>query len=262
MGMRGGMQASVNPKAETVDELQARRKNLHLGMCKLLCEDLAYLIEQRLVDLKAKADAANIRSRIRSGINPDADAAEIGDRIIMEYDGLTRQHEHIEADVFNADDEYKAMMNEAIDGKAQALLKMDVYLESVAAASDGAALDRIRDAPLIEFAYPHTVLRLRTGISQFPWAAVVRDKSPEIDLGEWDATKTTAQAREFVADALGGNTNIRLVTLMGVKLELTEGWETIQLDWAENAAVKAVPATVALILRNCRSVTNLNLRYS
>jgi hypothetical protein len=32
----GGLQASVNPKAETVEELQGRRKALHLGMCKLL----------------------------------------------------------------------------------------------------------------------------------------------------------------------------------------------------------------------------------
>ncbi len=36
-----GGQASVNPKAETVEELQGRRKNLHLGMMKLAREDLA-----------------------------------------------------------------------------------------------------------------------------------------------------------------------------------------------------------------------------
>ncbi len=36
-----GVQASVNPKAETVEELLARRKNLHMGMLKLAREDLA-----------------------------------------------------------------------------------------------------------------------------------------------------------------------------------------------------------------------------
>ncbi len=40
-------QASVNPKAETVEELQRRRKALHMGMCKLLREDLSILAEQR-----------------------------------------------------------------------------------------------------------------------------------------------------------------------------------------------------------------------
>ena len=35
-----GRQASVNPKAETCEDLQSRRKRLHLGMCKLAGEDL------------------------------------------------------------------------------------------------------------------------------------------------------------------------------------------------------------------------------
>ena len=40
-------QASVNPKAETVEELQRRRKGLHMGMCKLLREDLSIIAEKR-----------------------------------------------------------------------------------------------------------------------------------------------------------------------------------------------------------------------
>ena len=36
-------QASVNPKVETVDDLVNRRKALHVGMCKLLHDDLAYI---------------------------------------------------------------------------------------------------------------------------------------------------------------------------------------------------------------------------
>ena len=36
----GGGQASVNPKAETVEELQGRRKHLHMGMLRLAREDL------------------------------------------------------------------------------------------------------------------------------------------------------------------------------------------------------------------------------
>jgi hypothetical protein len=39
-------QASVNPKAETVEDLLMRRKGLHLGMCKLLREDLSIMTEQ------------------------------------------------------------------------------------------------------------------------------------------------------------------------------------------------------------------------
>ena len=42
------MQASVNPKAETVEELQARRKNLHIGMVKLAREDLSLYLQAAL----------------------------------------------------------------------------------------------------------------------------------------------------------------------------------------------------------------------
>ena len=35
----------MNPKAETVEELQGRRKNLHMGMLKLAREDLALSLQ-------------------------------------------------------------------------------------------------------------------------------------------------------------------------------------------------------------------------
>jgi hypothetical protein len=238
------LQASVNPKAETVEELKGRRKALHLGMCKLLREDLALLAELRLADRRADADASGIR-----------------DRVVMEFDQLTRAHEKESVEVFNLDERYKALMTEAIDSKAHALLKLDIYLESAAAAADPAALDRISNAPLAHFADSTVVLPLRTGVTEFPWAAVVKDKSPEIDLGEWDAAPVAPQARELVAGALGGNTNIRAVTVKGVVLALRDGWATTRLENAAlKAAMRAVPATVALVLRNCWGLTSLNLR--
>jgi hypothetical protein len=50
------MQASVNPKAKTVEELQGRRKTLHMGMCKLLREDL--VLQADLVDASASTDTS------------------------------------------------------------------------------------------------------------------------------------------------------------------------------------------------------------
>ncbi len=43
----------MNPKAETVEELQRRRKGLHLGMCKLLREDLSIMAERRAEEVLA-----------------------------------------------------------------------------------------------------------------------------------------------------------------------------------------------------------------
>ncbi len=41
-------QASVNPKAETVEELLSRRKNLHMGMVKLAREDLSLTLQAEI----------------------------------------------------------------------------------------------------------------------------------------------------------------------------------------------------------------------
>ncbi len=240
-------QASVNPKVETVEELQGRRKRLHIGMCKLLREDLAFKAEQLLSDCQA-VGVGEIRVR-------GVEAGDIRAHVTTEFDELTRGHESMWADVFNADERYKALMAEAIDGKAHALLKLGVFLESAARGSDRAALDRIRDTPLAHFADPTVVLPLQTGVTQFPWAAVIRDKSPEIDLGDWDAAPVSAQALESVVMALCGNTNIRIVIIKGRKLALSEGWATAQLKWTDNkactAAMKKLPATLVLVLRNC-----------
>jgi hypothetical protein len=50
-----GIQASVNPKAETVEELQGRRKALHLGMLKLAREDLARTLGASIDDFKVNS---------------------------------------------------------------------------------------------------------------------------------------------------------------------------------------------------------------
>jgi hypothetical protein len=39
-------QASVDPKAESCEELKSRRKRLHMGMCKLAREDLYRRVTQ------------------------------------------------------------------------------------------------------------------------------------------------------------------------------------------------------------------------
>ena len=48
-------QASVSPKADTVEELQSRRKRLHVGMAKLAHDDL----HRQLVQVQADAQVRN-----------------------------------------------------------------------------------------------------------------------------------------------------------------------------------------------------------
>jgi hypothetical protein len=227
------VQASVNAKVETVEELQARRKNLHIGMCALLREDLAHKADEMLSESSVAGD---VGSRIK-------------ERVLKDFDDQTREHDKRGDEIFNQDKEYKVLSNEAIDGKAYALQKMYLCLESVKTGDSGRRSETILSTTLKNFAIPN--------FPNFPWKHVV--KGAEIDFGEWNAAWIMSETRELIAGALGDNANIRAVVIKGVKL-LSEGWATTNLCWQRNAAVQALPATVALTLRHCVFLTSLDLR--
>jgi hypothetical protein len=230
-------QASINPKAETVEELQARRKNLHMGMCKLLKEDLVLIAESKL--------------------DKKPNLIGIMERVIQDFDHRTQQHSKVGAAAFNNDAEYKLLMNQAIDGKAYALDKLDMCLEAIL---DPSVLNRILDAPLEDFANQAAVLRLRTGVTELPWAEIVLERKADLDFGEWDAASVSAKVRELVAGALGSNPNVRTVLVKGVRLALNDGWTTTEIEWCNNAAVKALTYTASLVLRNCSCLLILDAR--
>ena len=237
----------MNSKVETVEELKGRRKTLHLGMLKLLREDLALQTEETLVGCLA--------------MPRDEEKRAIKQRIIMDFDALIVEHDKVKPGEFNDDAKYQGMMNEAMNGKAYALKKMSIYMESVVAKMGQPALQAIFNAPFAEFGNRAAVLRLQTGITDFPWEAVVLELRADIDLGEWDAASVPAQALERVSAALGQDANVRSVLVKGVKLELNDGWLTKELQWSGKAAVKGAPATVGLLLRNCCRLLGLDIRW-
>ena len=91
--------------------------------------------------------------------------------------------------------------------------------------------------------------------------AQLRERSAEIDLGEWDAGSASAQAQEHVAGALGCNPNIRSVLIKGVGLALNHGWATtkIELDGMALQALQELPTTVFLVLRTCTGLSALHI---
>jgi hypothetical protein len=143
---------------------------------------------------------------------------------------------------------------------AAALLQTGTPL---AHAADGDG--RPRSPPIENHASEAAVLQLRTGITAFPWVAVVEERSTEIDLGEWDAASASALARELAAGALGGNHNVRSVRVNGVELALSHGWATPEFPWRNIRsehfqALFALPATVSLVLQNCTCLSKLDAR--
>ena len=184
----------------------------------------------------------------------------IKDRIKCDFDKLVELHESQPTSEFNKDDVYKCLMSEAIDGKAYALLKMDIYIESLEDNFEERALTKIFDTPIKSFESLATVLELRTDIVGFPWKRIVEEKCAAVDIGGWNAEGVAPKAIEHVFNALRCNTNLRSVDAASVKLDLQEGWTTTTIDWKSKEAVTLLPATAALLLRNCIHVTNLNIR--
>ena len=184
----------------------------------------------------------------------------IKERIKVDFHKLVEQHEDRDISEFNNDGVYKYLMSEAIDGKAYAILKMDIYIESLESNFEERALVKIFDCPIMNFKSPATVLELRTDIVGFPWTEIVEEKSAAIDIGGWNADGVESKAIEHVSNALRSNINLRSVDAASVKLDLKEGWATTKIDWKSKEAVTLLPATAALLLRNCNRATNLNIR--
>ncbi len=184
----------------------------------------------------------------------------IKERIKGDFNKLVEQHECRDISEFNNDGTYKYLMSEAIDGKAYAILKMDIYIESLESNFQERALDKIFDCPIMNFKSPAAVLELRTDIVGFPWTEIVEEKSAAVDIGGWNADGVAPKAIEYVVNALRSNINLRSVDAASVKLDLKEGWATKTIDWESKEAITLLPATAALLLRNCTRATNLNIR--
>ncbi len=78
----------MNPKAETVEDLQRRRKGLHLGMCKLLREDLSIMADQRAAvanDQQVHVNLSRATSNLAVRTHP-----QVSISILMKQDAQTR----------------------------------------------------------------------------------------------------------------------------------------------------------------------------
>ena len=179
----------------------------------------------------------------------------------MEFDLLVKTHNDHPPEIFNSDDEkYKSIIIEAIDGKAHAKQKMNIWLEAVLAGSQQDHCNQIFHAPITDFACPGKKLELQTGIVDFPWKQVVVEKSADINLGDWNAAEISESKLDFVVSALASNLNTRFFFVKGVKLCLEQGWETCKVDWSNKEVLSELPATVSILLRGCTRLTELNLR--
>jgi hypothetical protein len=226
-------------KSATKEEMGRRRKTLHLATLKNFRDELS-----RELDANSKVVG-------HCGVR----------RIYEEFDIMIKRHQGISYEQYFVDTVYKKIATEAIETKSMAVLKIEIYVESVQTHCDDAVLERILARPFAEFARQTVVLELRTGIRNFPWTEVAQ-KSTSVDFGSWSPSGIESSKLDLVAQALAANEKLRAVCINGNELALKGGWLSKEIDWDNSAAVRSEPATAALLLRNCRAVTTLSLRSS
>jgi hypothetical protein len=266
------LRANMNLKGLTLEQLIERRKLLHLAMLKNLKEEL-YIEAQGLRSESLEPSLSLTSGTEQTSVNVDESSSvstnqltskfdAIMDRITNDFGGLVRVHKEVPVEKFNEDTEFKRLITDAIDGKAMALCKMKIYLGALNEHRRADHMDKIFNFDYMELKSEAAQLQLKTGIDNFPWKSVVEDKSPKIDLGCWDASKEIKEDIQHVVSALGKNTHINSIVLKNVEVRLNEAWNTMSINMSNNAAVKELPATVALLLRNCKLLTSLDLRFA
>ena len=225
-------------KSGSAEQLGQRRKTLHLATLATLREELSRELE--------------VNSQVigNSGVK----------RIYDEFDRLIHAHEIVTFEQYGVDPDYKKLTSEAIEIKSMAMLKVEIYVESVKSNCDDAVLERILARPFAEFARQTVVLELRTGIRNFPWKDVA-EKNSVVDFGSWSPSGIEASKLDMVVQALADNHNLRTIRVNGHEVSLSGGWESKEINWDRSPAVKSSPVTMALLLRNCRAVTSLSIRY-
>ena len=116
------IRVNKNLQSATPEELGRRRKTLHLATLMNLRDELSRELD------------ANTKIVGNSGVK----------RINDEFDRMMNMHESVVYEQFYVDSIYKKLATEAIETKSMAMLKIEIYVESVKANCDDAVQVRGR----------------------------------------------------------------------------------------------------------------------
>ena len=237
-------------KGLTLEQLVKRRKELHMAMVKNLKEELAIEAQGALARVGAAAEA-------------DSSVAEL-ELIRQQFEELEKQHMITHAADFNNDETYKKLTIEAIEGKSQAIRKVEIVAKMLSKAVGAETLAAVVARPLQDFGSRAVLLELETGVADFPWRDIVANQSL-VDFGlcrpGWDIF-------EIAAVELAKNMNFRMAKALNkdgrvLSLELPQGgWAVTNLDCGGSEFCREAPILAALVIRNCASLTCLNLRHA
>ena len=187
--------------------------------------------------------------------------AGVLEAIKKQFEELEVKYTAMLAEEFNDDKNYKALTAEAIDGKSLAIMKVEIVSQKLREAASEDTLAAIVGRPLKDFMDRAVVMAIETGMADFPWTDIV-EKKVVVDFGR---CRPVLKWLELIATELGNNRNFRMAkTLRGDGREMIfsmpqEGWAATELPECKELC-KESPVLFASIVRNCSSLTRLDLR--
>jgi hypothetical protein len=115
----------VNAKSATVDELEKKKKSLHMASFKYLVAE----IEHQLVEL-AKVEKAEKRLEMDKSRDDSHSVTSFIQRIVQQCQAVYSRHESTSTADFNNDNKFRSLVLEMVTVKDMALAKMNEWLEN------------------------------------------------------------------------------------------------------------------------------------
>jgi hypothetical protein len=286
------LRVNICLKGLTLEQLQERRKELHISMLKNLEEELALagatvVVKMEGVSGLGSSDRCSYASCLAGSVLPDHDALcfqlgtngdaysedtqgqhklqtlhAIVDDVKSEFRRLKELHMLVEAGELNTDDrKYKLLTAEAIDGKSLGLKKLE-FAARMLERGDGALMERILRRPLMDFSIQGIEDELLTGLVGFPWGQV-KGKRATVEFGQWTPEGAEPSQLKAALAALKDNHQMSSVSVGPAgetsQLVFKDGWGTESIEWGSSAAVRAFPSVACLILQCFHKASHLFL---
>jgi hypothetical protein len=118
------VRVNINIKMETVEELLAKKKSIHIAAMKAMIDDLGQ-------DLKTISESEEFKERVRVD-GSDPNPACIVDDIIQQCRSVLERHEERDALEFVNDKIYRCLVMQLLDCKSWAKEKLQLWLQDKA----------------------------------------------------------------------------------------------------------------------------------
>jgi hypothetical protein len=251
------LRVNVCLKGLTLEQLEERRRDLHISMTGNLREELTLESSPSSL-LQHHLDNSEVTEL--SVIDHTASIERARKHVMIEFEKVIDVQNHIALDIFNDDDQYKIITTKAIDAKKIALQKIQFYVENLFVGCNDTLLDSVLARSFEDFAIPGTKEELKSGLLKpFPWRDLIEGKDM-VDFGNWSPQSLPVTALDTALIELAKRT-FHYMKIRNDHLKLENGWASTDVNWDNQNAVKLSSETVAFMIKNCNNLTSLSIRY-